>query len=86
MVRSSGRGAQVLLKWFNEGGSTAAFDDFVNLVLQQDDSIVPLVSGLVNVGAVSTSMLGILLNSSPELVIKNFAMPDIDVADAAIPE
>jgi hypothetical protein len=60
------RGVQVISAWLAEGGASPGFFNIVNGILQEDQGIQPLVTGLVNVSVLLAHMTAGALGATAE--------------------
>ncbi len=80
-ARTDRTGALAIGKWVDEGGSTQAFIDYVNDIIERDQDVQPLVIGVVNCCVVLLHMASIALGRSSESIIGGILedLPDVDV-------
>jgi hypothetical protein len=63
---ANSRAAAVIATALEAGGAGARFNEVVNRVIQEDDDITPLISGLTNLSLVLVEMLSQALGSPPQ--------------------
>jgi hypothetical protein len=81
------RGVQVLSAWLAEQGGSPAFFKVVNQILADDQSLEPLITGLINVSAILAHMTASAIGTSAEALVAGlldiygeFESPDPDDA------
>lgn len=71
--RANARAAAMISTFREFGGEGPEIADAINRIIQEDGSISPLISGLVNISAVMLHMASEALGSSPQSLLGNFS-------------
>ena len=75
---TSGKRASAVLSSFFVGGGPQAASETVNVILQEDGDIGPLISDLINVSTVLTSMLSQIMGASPHALLGKLGDSDAE--------
>lgn len=67
------RGVAVLSAWVSEGGGTSRFFEVVNALIAEDGDIEPVMTGVINIGALSLTMAAAAVGTSTEALLGDMA-------------